>query len=72
MPRKPRTTKKPIPRTRAGWENEVTGVRRFLEELKTMDTDLLSGWPGKQQAYYQTRLDDLLAHPPRGAMRPSR
>lgn len=72
MARNPRTTKKPIPRTRAGWENEVMGVRRFLSELETMDADLLSGWPSKQRAYYQTRLDDLLAHPPRGAMRPVR
>lgn len=65
MPRNRRLTKKPITRNAQKWRNEVDGVRQFLRELADIDPDLLGGWPGKQRAYYQTRLDDLLAHPPR-------
>lgn len=65
MPRTPRLTKKPLPRTRQGWQNEVDGIRGFLDELRDVDGDLLGGWAGKQRAYYTERLNDLLAHPPR-------
>ena len=64
--RPPRLTRKPLPRARKAWEREVAGVRRFLRQLERLDPDLLGGWPGKQQDYYQKRLQDLESHPPYG------
>ena len=64
--RPPRLTRKPLPRARRAWEREVAGVRRFLGQLEHIHPSLLGGWAGKQQDYYQKRLQDLESHPPRG------
>ena len=65
MATKPRTTKKPIPKRVAEWDNEIDGITKFLARAKPIIEKEPLGWLASICSYYRTRLRDLKNHPPR-------
>lgn len=59
-----RRTRKPIPRTRRGWEAEVKGIGKLIAKLKTLELSEGQEWVDSMRKYYDDRLFDLTHHAP--------
>lgn len=67
MPSQERAKLRPVPRDPHLWAKEVDGIRAFLDRVGAYAEVWGQGWVERMREYYQSRLELLLASPPKSS-----